>query len=852
MATKQRTLRSAAAAALAALFLHPQESSARVILQMFEARHATIERLMPDIFTAGYGAMWLPPTARADSSNFSVGFDVFDRFDLGREGNPTLYGTEANFDFMMEQARRAAVLVYYDTVYNHNGFSDGYRADVQGQTGCQLNWAIGEGGYPGFVMSGRDLSLPFDLEFRNICPSAQFPSPSCDTDPQNCRISNLIDINHDTNYRWIRHPAEGGSIANIPYQQPKAENRRFYPDQDLASPYADGVKPFNRANPLAGDPVEENVNQMLQRGTQWMLEVKGASGFRLDAVKHTPAGWFNNIYDPAAQFRGRDFWGRQITPFSFGEFVEGNWNVLAAYHRKGFIDGYWRNRTVLDFPLFFSLKSDLGGNFQNILGASFDGHDGDGQDGSAGVMFVSSHDTGFTGDPPLLNNIAYAYILSRKGFPIVYFNAQEFGDGRPFPNQNSRGDALGQFGSTMTTLVGINSLLVNNISGNGWRSLWQDNDVIAYEMNNTLVVGLSDWDGQGPTGQGYIERSVSNFGFRGVTLREVTGNASNPLVDPVDAIPDTLTIPPTGSVNLRIPTTVNRDGARHNLAYVMYTIEPPKGALTVSPIAGTIAPDPDTVEPVFIRRRTPIDIVTADTLTIDFQVDPAGTDEDNAIIRWNYGLNVDGDGSGDFGIAAGVNDPLVAGFENFTTGRNPSAGDPTGPQGAQLPEGGYRLAVDLADAGVPEGYNYLSVLSFVPRLQGLPPISSQTRKVVYVDRTPPDAALVFPATQSGAGDITTSTYGFVVDNPDGTGNSAHYFWNLPQGVDPVATGMLNDSNRASRTDRNRFRFTIENLPGGTDQELAVVVFEETGNYSVNRFTLGVDLPVQPATGWTVR
>ena len=45
-------------------------------------------RASPDIFMAGYGFVWLPPPYRADQGGFSVGYDVYDRFDLGRPGQP--------------------------------------------------------------------------------------------------------------------------------------------------------------------------------------------------------------------------------------------------------------------------------------------------------------------------------------------------------------------------------------------------------------------------------------------------------------------------------------------------------------------------------------------------------------------------------------------------------------------------------------------------------------------------------------------------------------------------------------------------------------------------------------------
>src|SRR5688572_5403692 len=74
---------------------HAEDVSAPAILQMYEARWETIEDRMADIHSIGYGQMWLPPPQRADTGGFSVGYDVFDRFDLGKPRSETLYGTEA-------------------------------------------------------------------------------------------------------------------------------------------------------------------------------------------------------------------------------------------------------------------------------------------------------------------------------------------------------------------------------------------------------------------------------------------------------------------------------------------------------------------------------------------------------------------------------------------------------------------------------------------------------------------------------------------------------------------------------------------------------------------------------------
>ncbi|MDB4363989.1 hypothetical protein N9Z09_01625, partial [Akkermansiaceae bacterium] len=54
-----------------------------VILQYFNTSWAEIEARMPELAEAGYDSLWLPPPFKAGAGAYSVGFDTFDRFDLG-------------------------------------------------------------------------------------------------------------------------------------------------------------------------------------------------------------------------------------------------------------------------------------------------------------------------------------------------------------------------------------------------------------------------------------------------------------------------------------------------------------------------------------------------------------------------------------------------------------------------------------------------------------------------------------------------------------------------------------------------------------------------------------------------
>ena len=159
--------------------LAPTNTYCDVILQYFESRYKTMEHRMPDIFMAGYDALWIPPTGKADSGALSAGYDVFDRFDLN-----SLYGNEEQLRQLIKEAHKAKIGVYADIVLNHDGFRDlGTPGFVKG------------GDYPGFVVT-----LPDDIDgdFHGRFEGGRI----------NERLGNLIDIAHEKNHEFIRHPVD--------------------------------------------------------------------------------------------------------------------------------------------------------------------------------------------------------------------------------------------------------------------------------------------------------------------------------------------------------------------------------------------------------------------------------------------------------------------------------------------------------------------------------------------------------------------------------------------------------------------------------------------------------------------
>ena len=293
------------ATAATPLSLRAEVVSQPAILQMFEAKWDTMEDRMADIFQVGYGQMWLPPPQRADTGNQSVGYDVFDRFDLGTAGNETLYGTEKSLETTISAAHDAGVRMYTDFIPNHDGFRN-----------KNTSGFVAQGGYPGFVLSTTGDTFG---DFHD--PSISYSDPGHTVDGS---LFGLIDIAQEKNHQFIRQPVAAGNPANIPagsiYNKPDANNARFYPDQDLGGiamndPNTGGAFTrynFNLDNPLSGDATTENATGLLMRNMQYMIQVIGVDGFRIDAARHIPTSAMN--YFDKAVFRQPADQSRRIDP----------------------------------------------------------------------------------------------------------------------------------------------------------------------------------------------------------------------------------------------------------------------------------------------------------------------------------------------------------------------------------------------------------------------------------------------------------------------------------------------------------------------------------------------------------
>ncbi|MEM7145774.1 MAG: alpha-amylase family glycosyl hydrolase [Verrucomicrobiota bacterium] len=355
------------------------------MVQYFNTSWKEITRKMPELAEAGYESIWLPPPTKG-SGGLSVGYDLWDRFDLGsidqRGSTATRYGTEADLLELVRVAHRFGIRIYFDNIMNHNAF------DVPG-----FNEFVPIDIYPGFLPEDFHLRVTEEGFYRKWDNTRDWGSA---WQVQNLGLADLIDIAHEnpnTNFgpsegddhpkiSFVRQPnnpeyyfdtdlpqgtdADGVTVYTFADKEPftdsgwglsniGAGNGRFDFDDanangqhdagETSEPFTDlGLFPNSPGRQsLAtgagdsifnmGNPVSEDVNAIVIRAARWKLDRTKADGLRLDAVKHVPDYFYGLLSGASKDQSGAGYNGGAQTQFNL---------------TRGFVD--WSNHrdTVFD------------------------------------------------------------------------------------------------------------------------------------------------------------------------------------------------------------------------------------------------------------------------------------------------------------------------------------------------------------------------------------------------------------------------------------------------------------------------------------------------------------------------
>jgi alpha-amylase len=197
-------------------------------------------------------------------------------------------------------------------------------------------------------------------------------------------------------------------------------------------------------------------------------------GVRFDAAKHMPE-WFFRDY--------ANQWADQFGLYKVGEVLDGSTSMNQQYADTGM--------SVTDYALYYTLKEDVfksGGDMNALQGAGLVN-----QDPSRALTFVSNHDS----EPPELEKLAHAYILTYEGYPRVYNHRIGVGD------------------SDISNLLSIR----RNILSGSAIDRHVDSDLYVFERDGSGLVAINN---SGGSRSQWVPTSWTDQ-----ALEEHTGNASN-------------------------------------------------------------------------------------------------------------------------------------------------------------------------------------------------------------------------------------------------------------------------------------------------------------------------------------
>ncbi len=362
----------------------------------------SLRTVAEDVAAAGFETVWIPSPAKGAGGRFSMGYDLYDYYDLGalqQKGTQrTRFGTERELEDMLEEFRRVGLRTMADVVLNHR---DG--GDAQSNVAC-----VPGGGSP---FTKFNVFTPGSGRFPATAASFHANATHCDFD--------------------------------APYH-----NDIF--GQDVC--YFDGVdNTLDAAAPGGGwyhGPHHlGHVGDSLVVWGRWLLDEVGVDEVRVDAVKHIEPGFLAPWLVELSQ-------GQQ--PFAVGEFF-GSTAEIIGYHGEveRFNTTFGTGSTdaalaLFDFGLRFALKDMAdGGGFFDMRSLNGAGLNFSGLDAASAVTFVENHDfdrigwaaagcgepgavpygttcvklTQDAGHAPVLRrkHLGYAYIMAAEGRPTVWW-----------------------------------------------------------------------------------------------------------------------------------------------------------------------------------------------------------------------------------------------------------------------------------------------------------------------------------------------------------------------------------------------------------------------------------------------
>lgn len=330
---------------------------------------------------AGINMVWLPPAYKGAAGKKSVGYDVYDTYDLGefdQKGTiATKYGTREEYLRAVQRLQAEGIEVLADVVLNHMMGADGTEEVMVEETSASNREQD---------ISGKE----------KITAWTKFDFPG-----RNGKYSEFHwNASHYSGTDWD----EAGKRNGIFRFDGKTWNRET--DTENANyDYLMGAD-LDTDNP-------ETVKAVTDWG-KWYLDTVHMDGFRLDAVKHISFVFYREWLKEMRRHTGREF-------FAVGEYWSKELGKMTHY-----LDVTEKSLSLFDVTLHFAFLQAATSDGQFDMRTLFDDSLVKARPENA-VTFVDNHDTQpgqalYSFIPAWFKPIAYALILLRKdGIPCVFY-----------------------------------------------------------------------------------------------------------------------------------------------------------------------------------------------------------------------------------------------------------------------------------------------------------------------------------------------------------------------------------------------------------------------------------------------
>lgn len=358
-----------------------------VIMQYFEWYLETNQNLWNEISKnaenlakIGITALWLPPAYKGIGGKDEVGYGVYDLYDLGefdQKGTiKTKYGSKEEYINCILSLKQAGIESYADIVLNHKMGAD----MLQTIPAEKVDW-----GNHNEIVSGKEI----------VRVATKFTFPG--------RKKKYSDFE----WNWTH-------FDGIDYNDKTKEHAIF---KFINKEWANEVdEEFGNFDYLMGADIDfqnEEVREELLRWGKWYIETTDVDGFRLDAVKHINAEFYEQWLKELRKDLKEEL-------FAVGEYWSGDVSKLHRYITE--TNG---ETSLFDVPLhynFYNASRDENYDLTQILDKTLMK-----ENPSKAVTFVDNHDTqpeqslqSYVGR--WLKLPAYSIILLRdEGYPCVFY-----------------------------------------------------------------------------------------------------------------------------------------------------------------------------------------------------------------------------------------------------------------------------------------------------------------------------------------------------------------------------------------------------------------------------------------------